>query len=300
MWSDRHARNPAERAATGLSLEDLIAMQPRFVRGSLAPGQRIPGGERTGRGRAQSLEFDGLSPYEPGDDVRWIDWRATARTGRAIVRRFAAQSHRARLIVIDLHPGLYFGTSERLMAKTAALSAARLAWESVLLQEPVNILAPGIETRRPRRGRRHVLGLLDNLQAAYAACEEQDLDWDAVAALGGAAAQLARGDEVCLISEFADLGADFRAASNTLAEIRTLRAVVLEDPLASHKLPAGAFPTRRPNGAREVLRVDPAGGVAMPAVGDAIRAGKRRALQDLGWHVADALSVLPRREREPV
>lgn len=299
MWSDRRARTAGERAATGLSLEDLIAMQPRFVRGSLAPGQRVPGGERTGRGRAQSLEFDGLSPYEPGDDVRWIDWRATARTGRAIVRRFAAQSHRARLIVVDLHPALYFGTSERLMAKTAALAAARLAWESVLLQEPVEIVAPGIEKRRPRRGRRHVLGLLDALQHAYAACEARVPDWDPVTALGDGAAQLARGDEVCFISEFAHLGEDFRAASGALSGIRTLRAVILEDPLARHALPAGAFPTRDPDGRREVLRIDPAGGAAVAALGDGIRAARRRDLQDLGWQVADALSVLPRRERGP-
>lgn len=297
MWSDRHARTAAERAATGLSLEDLIAMQPRFVRGSLAPGQRVPGGERTGRGRAQSLEFDGLSPYEPGDDVRWIDWRATARTGRAIVRRFAAQSHRARLIVVDLHPGLYFGTSGRLMAKTAALAAARLAWESVLLQEPVEILAPRMEKRRPRRGRRHVLGLLDALRQSYATCESGRPDWDPVTALGAGAAQLARGDEVCFISEFADPGSDFQAVSRALSEIRTLRAIVLEDPLARHELPAGVFPTREPDGGREVLRVDAAAGGAMVSVGDAVRAERRRALQDLGWYVADALSVLPRRER---
>ena len=127
MWSDNRTSVDAERAATRLSLEDLIAMQPRHVRGPLAPGQRMPGGERLGRGRAQSLEFDGLSPYVIGDDVRWIDWRATARTGRTQMKRFAAESHRARLIVLDLSPALFFGTRTRLMAKTAALLAARLA-----------------------------------------------------------------------------------------------------------------------------------------------------------------------------
>lgn len=294
MWSETHARTDAERAATGLTLEDLIAMQPRHVRGTLAPGQRIPGGERTGRGRAQSLEFDGLSPYEPGDDVRWIDWRATARTGRAIVRRFAAQSHRARLIVVDLSPALYFGTADRLMAKTAALVAARLAWESVLLQEPVEILAPGMEHRRPRRGRRHVLGLLDGLQRSYAACERDAPAWDVAAALGDGAAQLARGDEVCLIGEFAEPGADFRSISRTLSEIRTLRAIVLEDPLARRPVPGAPFPTRDPDGQRHVLRIEAVRGAHMQSVGEDLRAERRRILQDLGWRVGDALAMLPR------
>lgn len=299
MWSDANARSEAERAATGLSLEDLIAMQPRFVRGTLAPGQRIPGGERIGRGRAQSLEFDGLSPYEPGDDVRWIDWRATARTGKAIVRRFAAQSHRARLIIVDLHPGLWFGTAERVMAKTAALVAARLAWESVLLQEPVEMSAPGMEHRRPRRGRRHVLGLLDGLQHAYAACEQHRPDWDLVETLTEGAAQLAHGDEIMVIGEFAGIDERLRSASRALSEIRTLRAVVLEDALGRHPVPGGQFPTREPDGTRHVVRVDPARGATMEEIGEEVRAEKRRALQDLGWQVHDALSVLPHRVRTP-
>lgn len=294
MWSNTNARTDAEQAATSLQLEDLIAMQPRIVRGALAPGHRIPGGERTGRGRAQSLEFDGLSPYEPGDDIRSIDWRATARTGRAIVRRFAAQSHRARLIVVDLHQGLYFGTVDRLMAKTAVLVAARLAWQSVLLQEPVHILAPGLQNRRPRRGRRHVLGMLEALRTVYAACERARSDWDPVAALGEGAGQLARGDEVCLISEFAQIGPDLEAASRALSEIRSLRAVVLEDAFVRTVVPPGAFPTHVPDeGDRTVLHIDKDRSGETVAIADAVRGERRRSLLDLGWHVSEALNVLP-------
>lgn len=263
-------------------------MQPRHVRGSLAPGQRIPGGERIGKGRAQSLEFDGLSPYAPGDDVRSIDWRATARTGRATVRRFAAQSHRGRLIVVDLVPEIFFGTGERLMAKTAALAAARLAWQSVLLQEPVDIAAPGMETRPPRRGRRHVLGLLEGLGAAYRA---GGAHWDLGEALAGFAGRMARGDDIFVISEFADETID--GAASAVAGIRTLHALILDDPVTSRTLPSGTLPVRHPNGTRETLHLD-GSEEALARVAER-RAERRRRLQDLGFRVSAAHDVLPHR-----
>ena len=123
-WSERTGA-----AATTLTLEELLQVRPHHVRGPFVRGERVPVGERPGRGRAPGLDFDGISPYIHGDDVRWIDWRATARSAEVQVRRFAAQSHRARMIVLDLHAELYFATRRRLMAKTAVLVAARLAWE---------------------------------------------------------------------------------------------------------------------------------------------------------------------------
>ncbi|MEM7188599.1 MAG: DUF58 domain-containing protein [Pseudomonadota bacterium] len=293
MWSDRTATAAAEHAATQLSLEDLIAMQPRHLRGPLAPGQRIPGGERLGRGRAQSLEFDGLSPYTIGDDVRWIDWRASARTGRTQVKRFAAESHRARLIVLDLSPALFFGTQTRLMAKTAALLAARLAWESVLLQEPVTLSAPGLTAERPRRGRRHVLGLMDRLSRAYA--EDQMPAETLSETLNTTASLIGRGDEICLIGEFAELGDDFAAVSRALSEVRTLRALVLEDPMLRAELPGSHYPARHPETrARQVLHIGTPDGAAMPETAAKARTERRRTLQDLGWQVTDALDLLPR------
>lgn len=292
MWSDRTAAAAAERSATELTLEDLIGMQPRHVRGMLAPGQRMPGGERTGRGRAQSLEFDGLSPYAVGDDVRWIDWRASARSGRTQVKRFAAQSHRARLVIIDLDPSLFFGTQTRLMAKTASLLAARLAWECVLLQEPVALATAGIEPQRPRRGRRHVLGLMDGLQQAYAAGGGT---LDVAQTLGDTAGLLARGDEVCVIGEFASLSTEIENVSKALSEVRVLRAMILEDAIVRAPLPASHYPSREPETKeRHVLRIGAADGAALPDTAAEGRANKRRALQDMGWQVTDALDMLPR------
>jgi hypothetical protein len=78
-----------------------------------------------------------------------------------------------------------------------------------------------------------------------------------------------------------------------------LRALVLEDPLGRNPIQADRFPTREPQTrARQVLRVDGTRGARMEEHGAEHRAERRRALQDLGWRVHDALSVLPRRERD--
>lgn len=258
-------------------------------------GARMPMGERPGRGRAQSLDFDGVTPYAPGDDVRWIDWRATARSGTPQVKRFLAQSHRARMIVPDLRAGLYFGTRDRLMAKTAALAAARLAWECHLLAEPVGLAVPGHEIVEARRGRRHVLRVLDALLAAYDAPQATGDEALAGAALDGAET-LRRGDELCVISDFGTGLGTLAARTGALAEARVMRAFVVEDALGSEPLPGGSYPAALPaQQAREVFRVSDRTGSDLPEQARLARADRRRLLLDAGWEVVPVSDLLPRR-----
>ena len=49
----------------------------------------------------RSLEFDDLRPYVPGDDVRDIDWKATARSGNVLIKRFVSEKHHKILVVAD-------------------------------------------------------------------------------------------------------------------------------------------------------------------------------------------------------
>src|SRR3954469_21964343 len=49
----------------------------------------------------RSMEFDDLRPYVPGDDVRDIDWKATARSGTVLIKRFVSEKHHKILLVAD-------------------------------------------------------------------------------------------------------------------------------------------------------------------------------------------------------
>lgn len=267
----------------GLTLEELIAIQPRHVRGRLGAGRRGPDGERPGRGRSTTLDFDGLSPYAPGDDVRAIDWRATMRSGQTTMRRFAAASHRAHMLMVDLRPDLYFGTRGPIMAKTACLVAAWLAWKAERLHEPVG-LALGDETTAPRRGRRHVLRLLDRLGQAFHAADGPPLTPQNCEA---AAARVGTGDELCVISELPSSVEVFQSVGRALSRSRLLRFVVVEDPFVTRPPAPGRYPLRGPDGLRRVIRV----------------AGERAAdphaearLKDAGWIVDHARNLLPRQD----
>ena len=68
-----------------LTLQELVAAQGHRLRGTLAPGERFPTGMRPSRRRAQGVDLDSIGPYVVGDDLRFMDWRATARTGRGSV-----------------------------------------------------------------------------------------------------------------------------------------------------------------------------------------------------------------------
>ena len=296
MWFEQRSARPERSGSTVLELRELIAARPLHLRGPLAPGQRVPGGERSGRGRAQGFDLDGVGPYVPGDDVRWIDWRATARSGTPKSKRFLAHSHRARMIVPDLAADLRFGTRDRLMLKTVALAAAYLAWESLILAEPVGLALPGESPVAPRRGRRHLLGLLDMLRAAH----DQSTGRDRLAAaVTEGSGMVGRQDEVCVISDFAGVPG-LVAESRALAGIRTLRAFLVEDPLSHRPLPRGVYPARNPaDGERRAFRIGARAAAMSEEVAAACRAGTVRQLRDGGWEVRSALDLLPRGSHGP-
>ena len=273
-----HRTEPAE-----LTLEDLIAIQPRHIRGRLHAGHRGPEGERPGRGRANTLDFDGLGPYVPGDDIRAIDWRASSRSGQTTVRRFAAASHRAHMLVVDLRPELFFGTSGAVMSKTACLAAAWMAWKAQLLHEPVGLMVGG-EIISPRRGRRHVLRLLDHLAAAYSVAENNlspPVDCETAAALIGYQ------DELCLISDMPVDSGPLVAAGRALSRNRVLRFLLVEDPIQYLPAVPGRYPVRGEDGIRQVFRIGSAASVEAPV---------EHLLKDAGWIVEHVRDLLPRRD----
>lgn len=296
MWSSRSQRlQPDLSDPTKLSLRELMAMQPRHVRGRLMPGQRYPTGMRPSRRRAQGIDLDSVGPYVPGDDIRWMDWRATARTGRAQMKRFVAESHIGRMLIVDFRTHLFFGTATRPMAKTGALLAAHMAWEAFTLQEPVGaITLPDQTLIRPRRGRGHVLFLLKHLEDRYAEAASQEAANDAntlIEAIDIASGQLGKGDEICVFSDFGDRSEAMRAKVRELNAIRHFRAIIVEDPMFHHPLEAGRYPYQTASDPERRLALVPASmaGRHQEIAGE-LRAGLRRELIEDGWLITEATS----------
>jgi len=81
-------------------------------------------GRHASRLRGRGLNFEEMRNYLPGDDIRMIDWKATARTGTPYVRVFTEERDRPALLVVDQRMSMFFGTRLNLKSVTAAEAAA--------------------------------------------------------------------------------------------------------------------------------------------------------------------------------
>ena len=88
--------------------------------------QMIAGGHRS-RFRGRGMDFDEVRIYQPGDDVRTIDWRVTAKTEIPHTKIFREERERPVLVVCDLRQAMFFG-SQRLKSVVACEVAAALGW----------------------------------------------------------------------------------------------------------------------------------------------------------------------------
>ena len=93
-----------------LSLQELLQYQSKSALINLAGRKNIQGkqaGNYLSRSKGRGMEFDEVRHYQTGDDVRAIDWRVTARTGKTHTKLFREEIERPVLVATDLSPGSY-------------------------------------------------------------------------------------------------------------------------------------------------------------------------------------------------
>ena len=115
-----------------------------------------------------SLDLAEVREYQPGDEVRRIDWNVTARTGTVHVRQYLEEREVSAWLIVDLSPSMNFGT-RRVSKRQAALEFAGVAASIITRQgNKVGALSfspQGIRLTPLSSGRRQVLTILQNLQA---------------------------------------------------------------------------------------------------------------------------------------
>lgn len=92
------------------------------------PQGSILAGNHASRLRGRGLNFDELRRYQPGDDLRHLDWRASLRTGKPVVRTFTEERDRPALIVVDQRMSMFFGSQRSFKSALAAELGALTAW----------------------------------------------------------------------------------------------------------------------------------------------------------------------------
>ncbi len=205
--------------------------------------------------KGRGMEFVETRPYQAGDDIRSLDWKVTARTGKAHTKLFREERERPVLLWVDLRQSMFFATRGAFKAVIAARAAALLGWSAAAHGDRLGGLifsADSHQELKPQSGRVGVLRLIKTL------CEhpgwEQDQQSTASQSTHEALARLHNvsrpGSLVFLLSDFRDID---RRAEEHLSHIARHNDVVLihtSDPLEQALPPAGQY--RLSNGLREL------------------------------------------------
>jgi len=118
--------------------------------------------------RGRGIDFEEFRPYQAGDDIRLIDWRVTARTGRPFTKVFREERERPVIIALDQSPNMYFGSQVAFKSVIAAQAAALFCWLAIDNGDRVGGLVfsdTGANLVRPRRSRRSAMHLLNYVYA---------------------------------------------------------------------------------------------------------------------------------------
>jgi uncharacterized protein (DUF58 family) len=150
-------------------LNELIAL--RFPAKQLQLGRRTRAlstlaGPNKSNFRGRGIDFEEVRSYQPGDDIRTIDWRVTARTGSAHTKLFREERERPVMVVVDQRSSMFFGSSHCFKSVLAAQLASLLAWSALNGGDRVGGLVfndNGHQEIRPRRSRKTVLALLSQI-----------------------------------------------------------------------------------------------------------------------------------------
>ncbi|MGQ0568293.1 MAG: DUF58 domain-containing protein [Armatimonadota bacterium] len=192
-----------------------------------------------------SLDLAEVREYQPGDEVRRIDWNVTARMSRLFVRQYLEERELTAWLLVDLSPSMAFGTRRRLKRELAVEFAGVASYIITRHGDKVGAIgfpATGAPLVPPRTGRRHALRLVHTLQRS----EPKDMGpTDLTAILRNAAGLLKGRRLVFVVSDFiAPLG--WERPLRELGRRHDVVAVWIRDP-AEEALPdVGMVPVRDP------------------------------------------------------
>ena len=155
-----------------VSLDDLLALEYHGRKISFLPHQPVHSllsGRFASRMRGRGLNFEEIRDYRPGDDVRSIDWKVTARLQKPHIRVFNEERDRQTLLVVDQRLSMFFGSRRAMKSVTAAEAAAISTWRVLGAGDRVGAIVfddRGLTEFRPRRSRATVLQILSAIVAS--------------------------------------------------------------------------------------------------------------------------------------
>jgi uncharacterized protein (DUF58 family) len=244
-------------------VQELEIITARLIRLGLA-------GEYHAAFHGRGLEFAQVREYQPGDDVRSIDWNVTARTGLPHVKQFIEERDLTVVIALDISASMSFGSLDRRKSEVAAELTAVLAFSAEQNNDRAGLLLFSDEVRGfvpPRRGRPHIQQLV---RRALTGSSSGQTDLERAARF--LERVLVKRSVVIVISDFLEV--DARKALRRLAVKHDIIALRVIDPREESFPSSGLVRLRDSESGRELL-------VRMRGSEIASRAeGARRALHE--------------------
>ncbi len=262
-----HPQSPSAPAASAdvatVSLESLLRLaRPAETLPLKAVNIRaLQGGTYTAPFKGRGMEFDETRPYQPGDDIRNMDWKVTARTGKPHTKLFREERERPVLLWLDLRQPMFFATHGAFKSVVAARAASLLAWSAVAHRDRVGGLIFSEHSHRelkPQSGKTAALKFLKTLclhpqWQSSRASEPMPLQDSARAALLRLHNVARPGSLIFLLSDFRGFTPELETHLASIARHNDLVLVHVMDPLEYELPPPGNYTLR--GDAREI-RID--------------------------------------------
>lgn len=202
------------------------------------PIHSLLAGQKASKLRGRGLNFEEIRHYLPGDDIRSIDWKVTARMGSPHTRVYTEERDRQTLFVVDQRVNMFFGSERAMKSVIAAEAAALGAWRVLSAGDRVGAVVfndQDVEEIRPHRSNNNVMRILEvivrqnQMLKANARVKFQANKLNEVLAR---ACRLAKHDAlVCIISDFEGANDETKRLMNRLARHNDVLVGLVFDPL---------------------------------------------------------------------
>jgi uncharacterized protein (DUF58 family) len=242
-------RSAPPAAGVHVTTDELIRL--RLAARELQLGSRRPSlstiaGAHASRFRGRGMDYLESRGYQAGDDIRNMDWRVTARAGNPHVKLYTEERERPVVVMVDLNPGMFFGTRGAFKSVIAARTAALIGWAAVRRHDRVGALLfnGNHHELRPLGGQRGVLRLIRALVGATdpATGMRQPAQPGPLTDALRRLRRVARpGGLVFILSDFYGIDADTRVHLQRLRQHSDVVACQIVDALEIHTPPPGRY-----------------------------------------------------------
>jgi uncharacterized protein (DUF58 family) len=242
-WTRIRRQLPEANQLPGVyaNLDDLIRVRFKARDFSFMPRQPVTSilsGRYASRLRGRGLNFEEMRRYLPGDDVRTMDWRVTARTRQPHVRVYTEEKDRSVLLLVDQRSNMFFGSRDRMKSVTAAELAALGAWRALDVGDRVGAVVfndtevTDIQPQRSQQAVMSILGTVVQMNQRLRVGTDIEPNPGMLNEALRKAVRLAPNDVlVVIISDFFGVDAETERLSASLAAHNDVLGLLVHDPL---------------------------------------------------------------------